>query len=819
MTLILLKYKNYFNREAKREDSIQAYMDNSNGYLIVDDYDFNPADGVDTKVTIGGEGYDFIESNYILVCDGDTIVSRWYIMDADRTRYGQYKLNLHRDVIVDYLDTFKNEDMYVEKATVRDESPLIFNDEGVQFNKIKQKEYLLKDHTDVAWICGYIARKEFGGSGVPTGTIHIMAETLPDFTIIGPISSFDFSNGQKVYSMESNQMYIPVELFNTFDNRTITLYPGEASGHFIQCDFVDLHKDPSHYGMHPGIFNQIEGRGTREQAIQDFIAKLNEGFYNSYSTDAINYSQYQDRIDEDDFRLLSRYKDRYVQASDGLFKVTCTEEIIDDDGEITDRAPGSHYTYNTIKNAILHFRGTFTDVGVGIIKYKIVKRTVSIVQVNSGSYDITIPGPYSRYQLKDAPYDMFCIPCPIDKEEVTVKSTGTESFSEITMTRTQAITFAQGIAEQLGTFVYDIQLLPFCPLSVNVDNNKVIDIVADSSYRYTMITQTVSVQTVNKGILIWSLASNGHIEELKTSEDISEIFNINNLKISNQTDKIRLCSGSYNSAFEMIPARNVIEGDTERIGIRKLSADFTYIPYNSYIHVYPYFSRLYGDNFEDCRGLVDQNDKSISYLSDAWAQYQINNKTYLNSFDRDIQNMDTQRKYSRIQDIASALSGTVQGAAQGALLSGSPAGAIAGAVGSAAAGAADYYVNEKLFEESKSYARDKFEYSLENVRALPQTISKMTSYTKNNKVFPVVELYSCTDEEKYLLAQKIRNEGMTVNAIGTIGYYIQNSWSYNGVSDRGFIRGKFYKLNVDDDFHLTSAIEKEMEKGIYFKWE
>lgn len=818
MTLILLKYKNYFNREAKREDSIQAYMDNSNGYLIVDDYDFNPADGVDTKVTIGGEGYDFIESNYILVCDGDTIVSRWYIMDADRTRYGQYKLNLHRDVIVDYLDTFMNEDMYVEKATVRDESPLIFNDEGVQFNKIKQKEYLLKDNTDVAWICGYIARKEFGGSGDPTGTVAITAETIPDFTIEGPISSFDFSNGQKVYSMESNQMYIPVEMTGTTVNTTITLYPGKTTGHNIACNFVDTKKDYTYYGIRlPNLLNQGYYASFQDH-IRDFIAKLNEGIYPSYAIDARNYSHYQDRIDEDAFELLSTYKDRYVQASDGLFKVTYSEEIIDDDGEIIDRAPGSHYTYNTIKNAVISSSGSVSDYGAGIIKYKIVKRTVSIVQVNSGTYDISIPGPDSRYQLKDAPYDMFCIPCPIDKEKVTVKSTGTESFAEITMTRGQAITFAQGIAEQLGTFIYDIQLLPFCPLSVNVDNHKVIDIVADSAYRYTMITQTVSGQTENKGVIIWSLASNGHIEYLFTSEHMYKIFKIDNLKISNQTDKIRLCSGSYNSAFEMIPARNVLEG--EDVGIWQFSADFTYIPYNSYIHVYPYFSRLYGDNFEDCRGLVDQNDKSISYLSDAWAQYQINNKTYLNSFDRDIQNMDTQRKYSRIQDIASAFSGTVQGAAQGALLSaGSPAGAIAGAVGSAAAAAADYYVNEKLFEESKSYARDKFEYSLENVRALPQTISKMTSYTKNNKVFPVVEMYSCTDEEKYLLAQKIRNEGMTVNAIGTIAYYLQNSWSYAGVSDRGFIRGRFYKLNVDDDFHLTSAIEKEMEKGIYFKWE
>ena len=123
--LILLAYNAYYNRFLKYEASLQDYLDNSEGsdYLI-QNVNFNPADGLNT-IHIAGNGeldnrlefrdYSFtyallIEYNPAnktreeIYADEDThILSKWFILDNDRTRGGQYKLNLRRDVLIDYM--------------------------------------------------------------------------------------------------------------------------------------------------------------------------------------------------------------------------------------------------------------------------------------------------------------------------------------------------------------------------------------------------------------------------------------------------------------------------------------------------------------------------------------------------------------------------------------------------------------------------------------------------------------------------------------------------------------------------------------------
>ena len=74
--------------------------------------------------------------------------------------------------------------------------------------------------------------------------------------------------------------------------------------------------------------------------------------------------------------------------------------------------------------------------------------------------------------------------------------------------------------------------------------------------------------------------------------------------------------------------------------------------------------------------------------------------------------------------------------------------------------------------------------------------------------------YSCISA----LCNKIRYNGMTVGVIGRISDYITNSWSYNGISDKGYIKGQLINLSdVSADFHLVSEIANELNKGVYTK--
>ena len=52
--------------------------------------------------------------------------------------------------------------MYVEKATLSENDPAIYNSEGVAVNQIKTNEYVLKDDSTSAWIVGYLDR-DFDG--------------------------------------------------------------------------------------------------------------------------------------------------------------------------------------------------------------------------------------------------------------------------------------------------------------------------------------------------------------------------------------------------------------------------------------------------------------------------------------------------------------------------------------------------------------------------------------------------------------------------------------------------------------------------------
>ncbi len=290
---------------------------------------------------------------------------------------------------------------------------------------------------------------------------------------------------------------------------------------------------------------------------------------------------------------------------------------------------------------------------------------------------------------------------------------------------------------------------------------------------------------------------------------------VSDKKIENECDFYRLVSPNYNGQFEFSAAKNG--------GVQFFNVDYTYLPYSSYIHVNPDFGGLYGQDFNDARGLICQGDFSIMYLSDAWINYQIQNKNYNNIFDREIQNMDT---IHGIENTQKRIAGAINAAATGSMVAAAGSGIIgkvvsAGAgviaAGASYAGAeADIYFGDKIYQENKSYKKDIFEYSLDNVRALPNSIAKTTAYTENNKIFPVLEYYSCTDEEKNILANEIAQRGMTIGSIDYLRAYATNTWEYKGIIARNFIKAQLIKTDIEDN-HIADVLSTELAKGLYFE--
>lgn len=279
------------------------------------------------------------------------------------------------------------------------------------------------------------------------------------------------------------------------------------------------------------------------------------------------------------------------------------------------------------------------------------------------------------------------------------------------------------------------------------------------------------------------------------------------IKIRNQCDMLRMCSPNYSNFFDLNTQMNK--------GVKFFNVDCTYKPYQPYIHLNPDFDGLYGTDYNDIRGLICGGDYSIALTTDAWATYQLNNKNYMAAFDRNIQVLETQNTIAKQSDVYSAIAGTVSGATTGALSGamvgggiGAAVGGVVGGITSLGAGLADVQNNELLRNLNISNMRDQFGYQLDNIKALPQGLAKTSAFTNNNKLFPVIEYYSCTNEEREAVRNKIVYNGMTIMRIGRIKDFTREN-------ELTYIKGKLIRTDVADDFHMVAVINDELQKGVY----
>ena len=282
-------------------------------------------------------------------------------------------------------------------------------------------------------------------------------------------------------------------------------------------------------------------------------------------------------------------------------------------------------------------------------------------------------------------------------------------------------------------------------------------------------------------------------------------------KVSNECDVYRLVSPNYNGQFEWSVAK---DGGYEHV----FDIDCTYKPFQPYIHVAPKFTNLYGSDFDDCRGLICGGDFSLPIISDAWTQYQIQNKTYQEMFNREIYHMDVQESYKQsnmgISEMNQMVNAIVSTASNATHAKDNTSAIAAGYFGLMKHGTGILGTElEKSYEaaaygESRDFAIDQFNYGLQNVQALPYSLTKVAAYTANNKIFPMVEYFTCKEVEKQALRDKIKYNGMTVMVIGKIEDYVS-------ASEKRFIKGQLIRLEVADDSHIVNDIYNELNKGVY----
>ena len=184
-------------------------------------------------------------------------------------------------------------------------------------------------------------------------------------------------------------------------------------------------------------------------------------------------------------------------------------------------------------------------------------------------------------------------------------------------------------------------------------------------------------------------------------------------------------------------------------------------------------------------------------------------------FDRQIKNMDVQNDINRQGALAQAILAPITGAASGAA-AGAQAGGVYGAIGAGVAGAVgggitaalDYKNTIRMMEENRQYKIDMYGYNLQNIQAIPTSLTKTSALTYNTRVWPFIEYYTCTDAERNALKDKIKYNGMTIMKIGKLTDY--------SLGEDKFYKGQLIRLSdVRIDGHMAFEIYNELNKGVY----
>ena len=360
----------------------------------------------------------------------------------------------------------------------------------------------------------------------------------------------------------------------------------------------------------------------------------------------------------------------------------------------------------------------------------------------------------------------------------------------------------------------DIQLLPFCPCIEVLRNDGNIDLskaVANARVYYDDVpSQSIAPKI---GGVICCRRSRFQTN-IYTSTGALFKVHVYDIKLENQTTKCRIVSPNGNGAFEFSPAKMTYANDKD-IGFLARCA---YMPYQPYIRVFPQFARMYGGDYNDYRGLICGGDFSIPQISDSWEAYQIQNKNYQAMFNRQIESMDKQRVAGLISDITGAVTGTVSGVAGGALsgsmvggVKGSVAGGVIGGVASLIGGAADVGINAYLRADQREAVIQQHNWQLQNIQALPYSVTKVNNFNFDSNYVPYLEVYVCEDSEIDNFIKYLDLRSYSINRYGKLNDYIKTT-------GRTFLKGMIVRLaGVDDDSHYMAAIADEVNQGFYIE--
>ena len=123
-------------------------------------------------------------------------------------------------------------------------------------------------------------------------------------------------------------------------------------------------------------------------------------------------------------------------------------------------------------------------------------------------------------------------------------------------------------------------------------------------------------------------------------------------------------------------------------------------------------------------------------------------------------------------------------------------------------------------KEELQYQRDMYGFNLGNIRAIPESLSKISSFDVDNKIYPFIEEYGASIEEEEALRRKLKYDGMSIGRISTIR---EMELEKPKPDTPMFIKGQLIRLTdesgseVPMNTQIEEAIFDEIYKGVRFE--
>lgn len=831
-------FNNYYNRTIV-EPTIQAPSE-LDEYIVQTkrNINFNPNDNVSTQLVVNYSDIDdATEIDYLIAEDEVTNdFTRWFVLDRERNLTGQWTLSLRRDLISDYFEDVISSPLFVEKGWLESSNPLIYNSENMTYNQIKKSEVLLKDETGSAWIVGYIGndyKNALDESGTITFTRNIERTPTLEFSY-SELQALINQNYGQIYSgatannqdLKLNMRYTRYDTGWTYSQTQYRTDLGSGYGNGVAAIGGNI------YG---NLFCtdsvSISGNSAAKRLGDTFVKQkryfIGPATLHNYIPGYVGYIE--------DLKTLNG---QYVKNTDSTGPAYFSVSFVQTEASITYQVvpPVGSSVYNDIKNTVNYainyngdsehfywddsaYNGFRVDVPVSKYNLSISTQAPKV----TAQTKLTNGDGTAKLALNDAPYTMFCMPY----RNVSVYSA---NYFQFTSEATVCLEMASAMSTKFGggtggtSFIYDLQLLPYCPIPNIMDTSGRINLTGADENTWAWITaedeQGQYPATNNCGIILFA-ATSSFRKGITLASPITVPSNALDFKVDNETKFCRLVSPNYSGVFEFSPTQNQ--------GVSEFEINCTYKPYKPYIHINPLFNTgsLFGGDFNDNRGLICGGDFSLPQTTNAWTNFQIQNRSYEQAHLRQIENLKVNNAIQREKDIWSAVgggvSGTLTGAGSGAMMGstfgpvgtaiGAGIGTFTGAATSIIGGIKDIELNDKLRAEGIDFTKDMYGYQLQNIQALPNSMSRTSAFDIDNKLFPFIEFYDCTDTEKQALTEKIKYNGMTVMAIGTINQYTDFNSRY--------VKGQLVRLlqagtnKPIGEYHEAVEIAGELRKGVY----